>query len=104
KFDSSRTESMNGAERTDTVLAFCRTVEEAGYSSALYANSKWLTTELDIRRLTDVDIWYADYQIYDNDEAPLYPYPFTIWQYTNKGKVDGISGDVDINIAFKRQN
>ena len=102
KFDSSRTESMNGAERTDTVLAFCRTVEDAGYSSALYANSKWLTTELDIRRLTDIDIWYADYQIYDNCEAPLYPYPFTIWQYTNEGKVDGISGDVDINIAFKK--
>ena len=91
KFDSSRTESMNGSERTDVVIAFCKTVENAGYSSALYANSQWLTKELDIRRLTDINIWYADYQIYDNDEAPLYPYPFSIWQYTNKGKVDGIN-------------
>lgn len=103
KFDVSRTESMNGAERTDTILAFCETVEDAGYRTALYANSQWLTEELDIRRLTDTDIWYADYQIFDNDEAPLYPYPFIMWQYTNMGRIEGISGNADISIYFKRQ-
>ena len=102
KFDTSRTESMNGAERTDTILTFCKTVEDAGYKSALYANSQWLTKELDIRRLTDTDIWFADYQIFDNAEAPLYPYPFFMWQYTNKGKVEGINGDADLNICFER--
>ncbi len=101
KFDTSRTESMNGTERTDTILAFCKTIEEAGYDPALYANSQWLTKDLDIRRLTDTNIWFADYQIYDNNEAPLYPYPFCIWQYTNKGKVDGINGDADLNVYFK---
>ena len=102
KFDTSRTESLNGKERTDTILAFCKTIEEAGYKSALYANSQWLTKNLDIRRLTEINIWYADYQIFDNNEPPLYPYPFSMWQYTNKGKVDGISGDADINISFWR--
>ncbi len=102
KYDTSRTESMNGAERTDAVLAFCKAVEDAGYKSALYANSQWLTKELDIRRLTDINVWYADYQIFDNDEAPLYPYPFFMWQYTNKGKVDGINGDADLNICFRK--
>ena len=104
KFDTSRTESMNGTERTDTILAFCRRIEDAGYKCALYANSQWLTRDLDIRRLTDTDIWYADYQIVDNNEAPLYPYPFSMWQYTNKGKVDGINGDTDINIYFRKND
>ena len=104
KFDTSRTESMNGAERTDTILAYKEVIENAGYDCALYANSKWLTTVLDIRRLTGIDIWFADYQITDNNEAPLYPYPFTIWQYTNKGRLDGIEGDVDLNISFKRKS
>ncbi|MCR5789295.1 MAG: hypothetical protein K6G83_05335 [Lachnospiraceae bacterium] len=103
KFDVSRTESMNGAERTDTILAFHKVITDAGYDCALYANSQWLTKDLDIRRLTDVDIWYADYQIFDNDEAPLYPYPFIMWQYTNKGKADGIDGDTDINIFFRKK-
>ena len=102
KFGTSRTESMNGTERTDAILAFCKTIEEAGYKSALYANSQWLTKDLDIRRLTDTDIWFADYQIFDNNEAPLYPYPFSMWQYTNKGKVEGINGDADLNIYFRK--
>ncbi len=104
KFDTSRTESMNGAERTDTILAYKEVIENAGYNCALYANSKWLTTVLDIRRLTGIDIWFADYQITDNNEAPLYPYTFTMWQYTNKGRLDGIEGDVDLNISFKRKS
>ena len=33
----------------------------------------------------------------------IFPYDFKIWQYTNKGKVSGIKGDVDLNVSFDAQ-
>ena len=101
KIGESRTVSMSNSELTDTVITYCEKIRQEGYTPAIYANSQWLTTRLDIRRLTDIDIWYADYQIMDNNEKPLYPYPFTLWQYTNHGVVRGISGDVDLNVYFE---
>lgn len=43
------------------------------YMPMIYANAKWLTTQLDLMQLTDYEIWYADYQ-----EEPIYPYQFRI--------------------------
>ena len=34
-------------------------------------------------------------------KVPFYPYRFQIWQYSSKGKVNGINGDVDLNIMFQ---
>ena len=62
----------------------------------IYANAKWLTTQLDLMQLTDYEIWYADYQ-----EEPIYPYQFRIWQYTEEGSVPGIDGYVDLNVCFE---
>lgn len=100
KTGTARTVSLDNAQMTDTVIELCRKISEYGYSPMIYANSAWLTTRLDIRKLADIDIWYADYQYIDNQETPLYRYPFKMWQYTNKGHVDGIDGDVDLNILF----
>ena len=44
------------------------------------------------------DKWFAYY-----DETYYFPYDFKIWQYTNKGKVSGIKGDVDLNVSFDAQ-
>lgn len=62
----------------------------------LYANAKWLTTELDLTQLQEYEIWYADYQ-----EKPLYPYQFTMWQYTENAQIEGIQGNIDCNIYFE---
>ena len=43
--------------------------------------------------------WYAFYA-----DVPYMPYEFSMWQYTNTGSVDGISGNVDLNISFKSWN
>ena len=42
------------------------------------------------------DQWFAFY-----DETIYFPYEIEMWQYTEKGKVDGIEGEVDLNIRFK---
>ena len=47
--------------------------------------------------LSDYDLWYVDYNdVFD------FPYEFAMWQYTNKGTVDGIEGEVDLNLCFKK--
>ena len=51
----------------------------------------------DMNQLEGYDKWFAYYN------TPVYfPYEFDIWQYSAKGTVDGIKGDVDMNIQMKK--
>lgn len=47
-------------------------------------------------QLGEYDKWYAYY-----DKEFYFPYKINIWQYTENGSVDGITGNVDMNISFK---
>ena len=62
----------------------------------IYGNLKTFMLMLDIEQLEDYEKWFAYYN------APVYfPYEFSVWQYSSKGKVDGIKGDVDMNVGMK---
>lgn len=91
-----RANGLSMQERTDVCIAFCERIKEAGYTPLIYANSTYFLTGLDLSRLEDYDKWYA---LYSNTVS--FPYKFDIFQYTDSGHVDGISGTVDINMAFK---
>ena len=81
---------------TENAVAFCKKIKEAGYIPAIYANSSTETDILDMSRLDDVVIWYADY-----NQVPESPYRFTFWQYSETGSVDGIPEPVtDLNVWF----
>ncbi|MGN0984939.1 MAG: GH25 family lysozyme [Candidatus Enterenecus sp.] len=90
-----RTYGVEPAEITDGVAAFCRRVADAGYQPMVYFNSYCGYIKMDLRRLADWGFWFAQYT-----EVPSFAYHFSMWQYTNKGQVDGISGDVDMNLYF----
>ena len=81
-------------EITDQINAFCQVIAEAGYRPIVYANNQWLTDHIDTSQIP-YDIWYARYETSQNE----YPNR-TIWQYTANGLVDGIPGEVCIEIAF----
>lgn len=81
KNDISRAENLSINERTNVTVAFCEKIKNAGYVPMIYANAKWLTTVLDLHKLQQYKIWYADYQA-----EPIYPYDFTMWQYTEERK------------------
>lgn len=98
KGDAARTDMLQPEELTDITIAFCEKIKEHGGEPMIYANAKWLTTKLQLERLTDYPVWYADYQ-----EKPLYPYEFEMWQYTESGQIDGIEGNVDFNIWFPKK-
>jgi len=83
-------------QRTSNTLVFLEAVEAAGYEVMLYHNMEMGTLMLDMEQFEDYSKWFAYY----NKEI-YYPYVFDVWQYSDKGKVDGITGDVDLNISFK---
>lgn len=83
-------------QRTANTLVFLETVKAAGYEVMLYHNMEMGTVMLDMEQFEEYSKWFAYY----NKEI-YYPYVFDVWQYSDKGKVDGIAGDVDLNISFK---
>ena len=69
-------------------------VKNAGYVPLLYSNQSWLMNKLDYERLKKYKLWYAA----PGASAPKYN-P-TIWQYSWKGKINGIIGDVDMDYLY----
>lgn len=83
--------------RTKCILAFCRTITNAGYSAGVYANTNWLTEKIAAKELTQYHIWMAQYAASPTYQATRYD----IWQYTKTGRVYGISGDVDMSRVYR---
>lgn len=90
-----RTANVDTRTLTDCAKAFCDTVETAGYDSMVYFNPHQSRKQIYLEELTDYGFWLAMY----SGEMD-YPYKVDMWQYTNKGSVPGISGNVDINLFF----
>ncbi len=90
-----RTESLTAAQITDIAIAFCERVKERGYTPMIYGNVGFLLGRMELSRLQEYDIWFAQYR-----PMPYFPYELSMWQYTHQGTVNGIAGDVDLNISF----
>jgi len=81
---------------TDMVIAFGDAIEKAGFYCSLYSNLNWLKNYLDDSRLKRFDHWLAQWA-----SAPTYTEAFGMWQNSSIGKVNGINGNVDTDIAYK---
>ena len=90
-----RANDLSVEERTRLTALFCQTIQDAGYKPMIYHNMEMGTLMLDLSQLESYDKWFAYY----NDEL-YYPYAYKVWQYTEKGAVDGINEEVDLNIWF----
>lgn len=99
ELDGSRTKELDASLRTDATIAFLERVKGAGYTPMIYGNLKSMLYMLDTSRIEPYDKWFAYYH------TPLYyPYEHSIWQYSAEGTVDGIKGEVDLNILMKKYN
>lgn len=87
--------TLSASERTANIQAFCKTISSAGYTPGLYANKTWLSEKINTGSLS-CKIWLAQYRA----EGPTYSGRYDIWQYTSKGSVNGISGNVDMNRSY----
>lgn len=97
KIDDSeaRMNKISVADRTKMVKIFCQEIEKAGYKPMIYFNMEMAALMLDLNELEEYDKWFAYY-----NKDIYYPYDFKVWQYSDKGTVDGIDGKVDLNISF----
>ena len=95
--DSFRQENLSASELTDVIIAFCDTIKAAGYTPLIYSNLLYFMDNVELERLEGYDKWFAGYQT----ASPYYPYKYAMWQYTSTGSINGVSGNVDINIAMK---
>lgn len=75
--------------------AFCEEVKRLGYTPGIYTNIDFYKNYYDKSLLSQYVIWLADY-----NGAPNYDCMFH--QYTSKGKVNGISGNVDMNYWYQK--
>lgn len=100
--DTERTDKGNGRadnlskdQRTAVCRAFCETVKSSGYTPGVYSNKDWLINKMDVSRLNSYKIWLAHYCT-----ATDYTGKYDLWQHSKKGKISGISGDVDLDISY----
>ena len=81
--------------RTSVIIAFCETIRSAGYTAGIYANKTWLTSRMDVSKFGNYKIWVAHYS-----SVCGYTGRYDYWQYTEKGTVSGINGNVDMDLRY----
>jgi len=93
-----RTDQMDLVQLTNCALAFCETMEEAGYTAGVYFNQQFGYQMINLPSLEEHVFWLAEYA-----DVPSFAYSFDLWQYTDQGSVAGIDGYVDLNVAFHKK-
>lgn len=82
---------------TQIALDWLDEAEQAGYYAGIYSYRAFLQNYLDMSRLAKYDVWLAEVDV----EKPKYTGDYGMWQYSWKGKIDGIAGDVDLDYAYR---
>lgn len=97
-FDIEESATYNLGKNTvsEIIKTFCSIVEAAGYYVSVYTNKNWLDHVVSDEVKSKYDTWLAQWT-----STPSYIGPYGMWQYTSSGVVDGISGRVDMDIAYK---
>lgn len=82
---------------TEIAEVFLSELKNAGYYPMIYSYKNWLENLLDMDKLSEYEVAVAEWNV------PLTTYGGTygIWQYSCKGKISGIEGDVDLDICYK---
>ncbi len=93
--DGARTDAVSVETLTDATLTFCTNIKAFGYTPMIYQNKRTSLLKYDLPRLKEYPFWLAEY-----GDGPTYIYEYDMWQYSCKGAVDGIVGDVDMDLSF----
>lgn len=100
--DYTNFDNQSKALNTSIAKAFLSKIEAAGYYAMLYTFKSFAESNLNMSELSDYDFWLA--HVGNGGAAKTstsYTGPYGIWQYSWKGSINGISGDVDENYAYQ---
>lgn len=105
-----RTFSGISVEKMNKIVStFTTMIENEGYEAMIYGNKYDLQRFDYVSASKNYKIWHARYPAkyadngkkYKAGEAmPELDSAYQIWQYTSTGTVNGIKGEVDLNVAF----
>lgn len=91
-----RANNLSKNELTHITKAFCRKIEDAGYTPMIYGNA-FDMERLNLNDLKGIDVWYAEYE----SSQPTGQFDFAMWQYSSTANVSGINTQADLSILFK---
>ncbi len=97
--EDARTNDLTVEEHTQAVLGFLDTIEASGRKVMTYTNRNYYTLYLDLEKIYQHPVWYAQYA-----DEPDWPHEFAIWQYTESGEIPGIAGPVDLDLQMMDPN
>lgn len=81
--------------RTKYATTFCDAAKAAGYSSGVYCSTSWFSDYFNPSALSGYSNWDAQWATKNT-----YQYAYDFWQYSDAGKISGISGSVDCNFWY----
>ena len=93
---TARNKDLTTEQRTLICQAFCNTIKNSGYKAGIYSSSSYLTSRLNMSSLSNNYVWVANWGV----STPYYSGHYDLWQYSQSGVINGISGVVDMNISY----
>ena len=90
-----RADGLDRATRSAVARAFCETINNGGYAGGVYSSKSWYGYSLDMSVIGGYKIWLAHYTSQTD-----YGGHYDIWQYSSKGSISGIKGNVDMNYSY----
>lgn len=90
-----RHSSISVESRTEVVKAFCEEIIKNGFAPMIYASTSWLDNKLNMSKLSKFKVWVAQWA-----SSVSYKGSYNCWQYTSTGRVNGINGNVDMDIWY----
>lgn len=95
-FDIEEQRSLVNA--SELCLAFCSELEKAGYYTAIYSFKSALENNINTAVKAKYDVLLS----HVNVAKSSYTGNYGLWQYSWVGKIEGVSGDVDLDYAYKK--
>ena len=92
---------LSKKEHSSIVNKFCSTIEKAGYTACLYTNLTMIKNHYNISKINhNYTVWIARYNTQVSAGNLTYDGKYDFWQYSSKGAVEGIKGNVDLDHQY----
>lgn len=98
KNNSGRADKLSRAKRTEFLHIIIDRLKGYGITAGVYASTSWLLNNLDMGMLPGVPVWAAQY---NSKHECTYPGDYVLFQYSSKGSIPGIAGNVDLNVKHE---
>ncbi len=98
RYASERNVTYTRETRGAVIKAFCDRIKQHGFDSGIYTNQDYIKYKLNFDELSKYPLWLA---AYGNEEQT--EYCEMLKQTTSTGAIDGIAGNVDLNMCFVKE-